>query len=376
MSSFRRRTTTAPTLPSGCRISSAQAQVLTSTGVASLDDLLGGGLPLGTTLLLHSDRGASSSYASLLLRYFCVQGVHSDQAVLLASADVAPRDFLASLPRLVDAQSTTTPAAAAKPNNAAGGDKLNIAWRYQNQAKVGDAVLAASRYCCNFDLSKDIDPGTLDGARLYTVHLGDSSATAQDQYDTLYMRILAAIDDGGFRASATPADPSKPRSVLRIAVHAMLSPFWCSRTAHSHLTFLHRLRALLRHSFAVAVVSVSSTSTVPAAPMHALTDFVLSLDAFATSATLPPAILNSAHLTAEYTGLLYIHKLARINSLVPASVKVNALGMGQNWAFKVRRKAFSVETWHLPPELEDEVVASSGVACASGTPGKKNHLDF
>lgn len=41
-----------------------------------------------------------------------------------------------------------------------------------------------------------------------------------------------------------------------------------------------------------------------------------------------------------------------INSLVPSSTKLSVLsgGGGNNLGFKLRRKKFTIETFHLPPE--------------------------
>jgi elongator complex protein 4 len=90
--------------------------------------------------------------------------------------------------------------------------------------------------------------------------------------------------------------------------------------------------------------------------VFAQSDFAMALDSFATSMTLPENIRTHPHLTNEATGLVQIHRVARINSLIPSSVKLSAVlgaGLDRSLAFQVRRKRFSIETWHLPPDLED-----------------------
>jgi elongator complex protein 4 len=60
------------------------SQTLISTGVANLDRILGGGLPLGTILLLLED--AYCPHGSTLLKYFAAEGVACGQRVLWASS--------------------------------------------------------------------------------------------------------------------------------------------------------------------------------------------------------------------------------------------------------------------------------------------------
>ena len=56
--------------------------------------------------------------------------------------------------------------------------------------------------------------------------------------------------------------------------------------------------------------------------------------------------------SATYHGLFHVHKLPTLNSLIPSSTKLSVLsgGGGNNLGFKLRRKKFTIETFHLPPE--------------------------
>ena len=71
----------APKIPSipGTRASLFNYQLLTSTGVPGLDQLLGGGLPLGTVALLQdiphrTDEESGQHYSQLLVQYFLAEG--------------------------------------------------------------------------------------------------------------------------------------------------------------------------------------------------------------------------------------------------------------------------------------------------------------
>lgn len=60
------------------------SQTLISTGLADLDRILGGGLPLGAVMLILED--AYCPHGSTLLRYFAAEGLACGQRVLWAAA--------------------------------------------------------------------------------------------------------------------------------------------------------------------------------------------------------------------------------------------------------------------------------------------------
>jgi elongator complex protein 4 len=84
MSSFKRKASSKPIQGySGTRILPGSTQtLLTSTGIASLDDVLGGGLPLTCSLVIAAP-DVHSSYGELVLRYFVSQGLVSGHRVCL-----------------------------------------------------------------------------------------------------------------------------------------------------------------------------------------------------------------------------------------------------------------------------------------------------
>lgn len=61
---------------------------------------------------------------------------------------------------------------------------------------------------------------------------------------------------------------------------------------------------------------------------------------------------NEAAYTQNYHGFFHVHKLPVLNSLLPPSTKLSVLSAGgsNDLAFKLRRKRFAIETFHLPPE--------------------------
>ncbi|KPV72135.1 uncharacterized protein RHOBADRAFT_39591 [Rhodotorula graminis WP1] len=111
MSSFRRRTAVQPL--GGTRPSPYNAAPLVSTGLTSLDDLVGGGLPLSTSLLVECD--APTSYADLVLRYWVAQGLEcgQDTLVVASALDGGPGGIVEALMG-VDGGARTAQAQAAQ----------------------------------------------------------------------------------------------------------------------------------------------------------------------------------------------------------------------------------------------------------------------
>ena len=98
-----------PSIP-GTKPSLYNFQLLSSTGIASLDHLLGGGLPVGTLVLVEdhprkvededqSDVG--SDYSNVLLKYFMSEGAANRHSLFFGSCDENPEKFFSNLPEVV-----------------------------------------------------------------------------------------------------------------------------------------------------------------------------------------------------------------------------------------------------------------------------------
>ncbi|KAJ7384443.1 Elongator subunit elp4 [Desmophyllum pertusum] len=86
--------------PSGTRPSLHNNQLLISSGVPSMDNVIGGGIAVGTVLMVEED--TYGSYARQLSKYFLAEGVVSGHAVFLASAEPEPNNMLKDLPEQTD----------------------------------------------------------------------------------------------------------------------------------------------------------------------------------------------------------------------------------------------------------------------------------
>ena len=122
MSAFKRRTTSKqPPLPRGARPSpGSPTTTITSTGIPSLDDILGGGLPLSCSLLVLAP-DAHTAYGELVVKYFAAQGLACGQRICVV--DPHPDAFLAECMWTPSASAAPTPTAHASPSPPADEDE-------------------------------------------------------------------------------------------------------------------------------------------------------------------------------------------------------------------------------------------------------------
>lgn len=145
MSSFKRRASTT-TIP-GTRPSPYNSLPLLSTGLTSLDDLLGGGLPLSSSLLIDSD--TPTQYAELLLKFYVAQGVECKQEVVVVGCGLegGAGEIVKSLMGLEGGPSTAAEGDDSDEEDSTGAtkgdeDKLKIAFRYEGMKKHAVTVEA------------------------------------------------------------------------------------------------------------------------------------------------------------------------------------------------------------------------------------------
>eukprot|EP00035_Acanthoeca_spectabilis_P011433 m.201590 g.201590 ORF g.201590 m.201590 type:complete len:415 (+) comp15347_c0_seq1:276-1520(+) len=387
-SSFQRRGGRA--LPLGTVPSRQNAQLLVSTGVQSLDALLGGGVAVGATVLLQED--THKMYSRTVLKLFLSEGLACGHALGLASADRDPAGVMRTLYPEADRTdrkgSTTTtsaapagtaarplaatvgqagPAASAttsQPPKAGGSESLSIAWRYRNVNQVSTEIGTSGGLGRDFDVSKSVPPENIAAANVLTVDVRTVSREADGVDATLDSPSALLPPHAAVLAEVTawlapfavqrPTAPSEQRTVARVVVESLGSPLWSADGEElvSTIRLLHRLRALARQAFAVLLVTVPGEIVAPD-PLRRcvhLSDAAVGLEAFAGTPN------EHSPLLKEYHGFVHVLKLPRLNTLTPYYPDTLDL------AFKLRRKKFVIERIHLPPDLSETVSRTQGAA--------------
>ncbi|KAG9019311.1 hypothetical protein FRB90_004024 [Tulasnella sp. 427] len=167
-SSFKRRTpATQPPPPRGTRLNVASSVLEISTGVPSLDDVLGGGQPLGSILIvLAPDR--HSNWSELLQRYWIAQGLAGGQNVCVVGEPTRSAKLVEGCMWLSPAEYGESAKGAASEDEREPGaeEEVKIAWRYEGMKKFQTTVqTAGSRrddYNHTFELTQKIPSEVVD----------------------------------------------------------------------------------------------------------------------------------------------------------------------------------------------------------------------
>ncbi|XP_063800522.1 elongator complex protein 4 isoform X2 [Pseudophryne corroboree] len=345
--SFRRKVRGKLPAIRGTRPSVHNGQLLVSSGVSALDHILGGGLAVGTLLLIEED--AYSTYSNVLLRNFLAEGVVSGHEVFVASAGEDPHTILKNLPEpLTDEIPKQDDHKSGKRSPGLGDDAMKIAWRYQNLPKMESLPVSASRFGHYYDMSKTMSPDMLQTVKTHGFYLphvtplegtyGSSSEVSCD-YLQLLQCIQRVVHQGGFDGSSPQTGQ---KNILRIGVQSLGSVLWgddicsdeCPHNLHSLTRFLYALRGLLRASLSVCAITLPAhliQNKAITVRVRNLSDTVVGLESFIDSQR------ESNPLYKDYHGLLHVHRIPRLNSLTADVSDTKDL------AFKLKRKIFSIE---------------------------------
>lgn len=146
MSTFKRKASSKSVglLPATRASPFSSSTILTSSGIASLDDILGGGLPLSCSLLVIAP-DIHSSYGELVQKYFVSQGLASGQKVCVIDND--PGRFVSEC--MWSSNGLSSPSVTTKAEDKEDGNetaKVEIAWRYEHLKPFQTTVSAPKLY--------------------------------------------------------------------------------------------------------------------------------------------------------------------------------------------------------------------------------------
>ncbi|XP_015486704.1 elongator complex protein 4 isoform X6 [Parus major] len=346
--SFQRRPGAGPRPPAlpGTRPSVRHGQLLLSSGLPSLDCVLGGGVAVGTLLLIEEDK--YGLYSNLLFKYFLAEGIVCGHELFVASAKEHPDKILKELPApLLDDTygKELGDEAAAKSEDSQ--DSMKIAWRYQNLPKMEASPTTYTKFGHYYDVSKKMSPELCQSVKWHSFYLHEELSfepkmkawSMNSGYARLLQSIQKIISQEGFDGS----DPQKKqRNVLRIGIQSLGSILWgdgvcCSdnpEDPHSLTKFLYVLRGLLRKSLSACIITVPAHLIQNKAIMERVTnlsDMVVGLESFIGSER------ETNPLYKDYHGLVHVHQIPRLNSLICDVSDTKDL------AFRLKRKLFSIE---------------------------------
>ena len=178
MSSFKRRVPTSasdatPTRPIvGVKQASGSSVSLISSGIPSFDDILGGGLPIGSvTVVLAPD--LHSAWGTLIQRYFIAQGLHVGHTARVVSEN--PYHVIEGCMWVVGSrQSEANP----MENDEERDSKMKIAWRYEKMHQFQTTVTETSFSCESWVLAnRNVVQSTYISRRiLFSIRSNDKDA--------------------------------------------------------------------------------------------------------------------------------------------------------------------------------------------------------
>ncbi|XP_017151677.1 putative elongator complex protein 4 [Drosophila miranda] len=137
------------------------------------------------------------------------------------------------------------------------------------------------------------------------------------------------------------------KHLCRVCLTSLGSPLWYDDNfGEDLLKFLTLLMASVRNCNSVCLITMPmhliakyDASLVP--KIRQLVDYAIELESFAGSER------ETHPAFKEYSGLLHLHKMSALNTLAVHMPETTDL------AFKLRRKKFVIERFHLPPELQE-----------------------
>ena len=317
---------------------------LVSTGNRQLDDLLGGGVGLGTVCMIESDN--FSYYGETLLSYGMAQALSSGHTTIIFQSQIPPLPYNQNVGNTSSSNHSQTngggePSAGmenAETNKAVPGSELTIAWQYrkyikQTKANEDDTTHSSKSYCCSFDLSRSLQESILmsnpplliprldddndsdDVNHSSCTSSRDTTAHLQKQLAEWYSLVAELLTHDTCPSSVEQGsrDVGSPIYRLFLPQLANLAADYGTTEDAARLLvrFIVGLKQLIRDKRATVAFTLNPL-TCPPLLMSRLkwaSDTTLSIDSFAGRAQSVP------YEFAEFCGLLTIEKVQQIGAI-------------------------------------------------------------
>lgn len=346
-----------------------------SSGIPSLDHVVGGGLPAGSILMIEED--VLNNYCRVMSKYFLAEGVVCNHSMLIATLDEHPEDLVQELP-----QPCTIAPEDEAPNTQLESDvnRMKIAWRYEGLGQVESSFGQNATFGHHFDLSKHLSSESLKNCDI-NYWVGDHEEETPSGFQNIqYLSLLQKIKELTSKEEYQTNYKGK-QNILRICILSLGSPLWMALDCDEEnadprnygqdlLKFMYCLRVIIRDTnslvFVTSPTHLFDEDTLIKRLQYSV-DNAVKLESFAGSSRETNPVFK------DYNGLFHITKLSAINSMVPF------VPPSLDLAFKLRRKKFIIEKLHLPPELsetserEQDDIILSPVSCGGF---KKKDIEF
>ncbi|KAG8981700.1 hypothetical protein FRB95_001075 [Tulasnella sp. JGI-2019a] len=384
MSSFKRRIqSNTPHPPLGTRPNSVTSSIREiSTGIPSLDDVLGGGQPLGTVIALLAP-DPHSAWGELLQRHWIAQGLATAQRVVVVDGSGRRGREIVEGCMWMKGDDDNLGRDHDHEDRGGDGGEVKIAWRYEGMKKFetgvssstgGGSVKEGDIYLHQLDLTTKAPPATVNTAfetgQVRIIQTQNGSEMPGSPCALVLQQISGIIEGlGASKSHVAPLASATSRPVaLRIAVPDLGGPDWNDSTPTQLLSFLYALRSLIQsHPVAVLVtfpphLSVVSPRIGPGMRESAflsklgfICDGCITFEGFGADTALSATFPN-------YHGFVRVHKAPSVHSLLPPSHKLSILrglsspssmsggGGENNLGFRCTRRRFVIETLHLDVE--------------------------
>ncbi|TGZ61414.1 hypothetical protein CRM22_008004 [Opisthorchis felineus] len=304
-----------PRVATGGKFSAKYSAFFTSTGIPTLDFLIGGGVAAGSIVLIDSD--FHGTYTNQLIQLFVAESIASGHSLFYAAKN-SLTSVISTLPDVAEESELR--------NNATDKSDLRIAWRYKTVGNSENQRMSIPNFGHHFDLSKRMNAA--DRIRDWNLLLQDftpDSGTPLQGNLTRLLRELRSFSSG------------KSGNVQRIVLNNLFSTTWgfCSGSClfdRLTLHFFASLRLLMQNTLQVALITLPPLQPSLVCRLRHYADYVFSITGFDSLEAKNP-------LYEEYNGLMNVIQLPWVGGGLEPVGKPTAL----EWAFKVKRRQFIVQ---------------------------------